>query len=161
MRFKQLCAGIAAGVCLAGTILPVGAFAEESTQKTYTTGLFTYGYVDGGLEICGVDTSTLSATIPAETDGNRIVGIADGAFYGCTNLKTAIVDTKHVGMSCFKGCKNLTTVVFRQPYVLVRSYAFYGCKKLGSVYMQNDDALDISCLGNCYLKDAPKTIMEG
>ena len=87
--------------------------------------------------------------------------IGNEAFYGCTNLKTAIVDTKHVGMSCFKGCKNLTTAVFRQPYVLVRSYAFYGCKKLGSVYMQNDDALDISCLGNCYLKDAPKTIMEG
>lgn len=86
--------------------------------------------------------------------------IGNEAFYGCTNLKTVIIDTKNVGMSCFKGCKNLTTVVFRQPYVLVRSYAFYGCKKLEFVYMQNDDALDISCLGNCYLKDAPKTILE-
>lgn len=86
--------------------------------------------------------------------------IGNEAFYGCTNLKTVIIDTKHVGMSCFKDCKNLTTVVFRQPYVLVRSYAFYGCRKLWSVYVQNDDALDISCLGNCYLKDAPKTILE-
>ena len=85
--------------------------------------------------------------------------IGNEAFCGCTNLQTVIIDTRHVGMSCFKDCKNLTTVVFRQPYVLVRSYAFYGCKKLGSVYM-NGDALDISCLGNCYLKYAPKTIME-
>ena len=86
--------------------------------------------------------------------------LGNEAFYGCTNLKTAIIDTKHVGMSCFKDCRNLTTIVFRQPYVLVRSYAFYGCKKLEFVYAQNDDALDISCLGNCYLKDAPKTVLE-
>ena len=87
--------------------------------------------------------------------------IGNEAFCGCTNLQTVIIDTKDVGMSCFKDCKNLTTVVFwQQPYVLVRSYAFYGCRRLEFVYTQNDDALDISCLGNCYLKDAPKLILE-
>ncbi|MBQ4465445.1 MAG: leucine-rich repeat domain-containing protein [Oscillospiraceae bacterium] len=137
MRFKQLCAGIAAGACLAGTLLPIGAFAEESTQKTYTTGLFTYGYVDGGLEICGVDTSTLSATIPAESDGYKIVGIADGAFYGCTNLESVTLSEglQYIGRHAFSGCEKLRKLDIPDSVTTLGGNTFSGCVSLEELHL--------------------------
>ena len=137
MQIIQRCAGILAGLCLTGMLLPGTAFAEETTQKTYNDGIFTFGYVQGGVELCGVESSTLAVSLPAETDGYKIVGIADGAFYGCTKLESVELSDglQYIGRHAFSGCEKLRKIDIPDSVQTIGGNAFSGCASLESIHL--------------------------
>ena len=139
MQFHKMIAGIAAGLlCMTSAVLPV--FAEETTQeekKTYEDGMFTYAYVDGGVELSACDTTALSVTLPAETDGRKIVGIADGAFYSCANLQSVTLSDglTYIGRYAFSGCESLQSVTIPDTVTEIGANTFSGCFALETLHL--------------------------
>lgn len=134
MHIKQWIAALAAGMfCI---LMPVSASAQE-TAETYTDGMFTFAYTEGGVELCGCDTSALSVKLPAETDGYKITGIADGAFYGCTNLSSVELSDgiTYIGSYAFAGCESLTKLTIPESVETIGESAFRGCLSLERLHL--------------------------
>ncbi len=156
MHWRQPIAALAAGACLLLN-MPFDA-SEEGEQKTYTDGMFTFGYTDGGVELVGVESTVLSVRLPAETDGRRIVGIADGAFYGCNNLETAFLPDglKYIGRHAFSGCENLRSLEIPDTVETIGANALSGCFLLESLHLP--DKLREIPEGLCYTCANLKTV---
>ena len=76
------------------------------------------------------------------------VGVTNGTylgwFFGIENkelpnsLTTVIVtNTTAIGLSCFKGCTNLTNIVLPNSLTLIGAYAFEGCTGLATINIPN------------------------
>ena len=65
--------------------------------------------------------------------------IHDGAFYGCTGLKTVIFPdgVQSIGYKTFSNCTNLESVVIYECIKSISVMAFYGCASLQSVVLPN------------------------
>lgn len=139
MQIRKILAVLAAGMLC--TALPAaGLYAaaeEEETQKTYTDGMFTFGYTDGGVELVGCDTGALSVKIPAETDGYKIVGIGDGAFYSCANLVSVEMtdNIRYIGRYAFSGCESLTSLTIPDSVQTIGANAMSGCYTLETLHL--------------------------
>ena len=70
------------------------------------------------------------------TDGS-VTNIAESAFAGYTSLRTIAIpdNVTSIGWSSFKGCINLTTIIFGENSKLtsIGKYAFNGCSGLTSI----------------------------
>ena len=81
-------------------------------------------------------------------------GIADGAFYYRTRLKSLIVpnSVKYIGKCAFDGCEGLTTVSIGESVEIIDSSAFRNCYSLKSLTLPNS----VTCIGDdafsCYPK---------
>lgn len=63
-----------------------------------------------------------------------VTGIGESAFSECIRLKTASVQCScRIGKYCFRGCKNLTNVIFGNNVTRIGYGAFLSCYKLPSV----------------------------
>lgn len=159
MSIRKLSAILLSGMLLTCTAaLPAsasrlegnGAASNGKNGETYDDGMFTFAYVDGGVELCGVDTSALAVRLPDETDGRRIVGIADGAFYGCTSLESVQFGkyVSYIGESAFAGCESLHSVTIPDSVERIGKNAFSGCIYLESLTLP--EGLTVIPDGLCY-----------
>ena len=129
--------------------LPV--FAEEAdTPKTYSDGMFTFAYVDGGVALYSVQNTAVSVLIPEDTDGRKIVEISDGAFYGCSSLESVTIgaNVRSIGKSAFAGCSSLTKVTVPENIQTIGENAFSGCTSLSTLELP-DNLTEIPD-GMCY-----------
>ena len=119
---------------LGGQAVPV--FAQEAaTPETYSDGMFTFAYVDGGVALYSVQTTAISVSIPEDTDGRKIVEISDGAFYGCSSLQSVTIggNVKSIGKSAFAGCSSLEKVIVPDNVQTIGDNAFSGCTALSTL----------------------------
>lgn len=135
MHWRRPIAALAASVCLLA-VMPSAVSAEDE-QKTYNDGMFTFGYVDGGVELVNVESTALSVRLPAETDGRRIVGVADGAFYNCSNLESVTLPEglKYIGKHAFSGCENLRKVDIPDTVETIGANALSACVALRELHL--------------------------
>lgn len=134
MHIKQWITTLAAGMLC---ILPCLPASAQESGETYTDGMFTFAYTEGGVELCGCDTSAFSVKLPAETDGYKVVGIADGAFYGCTSLDSVELSDgiTYIGRYAFAGCESLTKLTIPETVETIGGNAFSGCLSLESLHL--------------------------
>jgi len=137
MTIKKLLAVCLSGMLMLGTAAVLPVWAEEETDtgttlETYEDGMFTFAYVDGGVQLYACDTSALAVKIPAQTNGYDIVSIGSGAFYGCTDLMSVTIgeNVKSIGDSAFMDCYALKKVTIPDNVESIGNYAFMSCKKL-------------------------------
>ena len=68
-------------------------------------------------------------------DEYRVIGIADGAFSGCSEL--TVIETpasvEYVGSRAFVNCHKLSAVVFDDGLLRIGDYAFNGCRGLMNI----------------------------
>ena len=152
MQIQKILAALAAGMLCAAPLaagIPAAA-EEEATQKTYSDGMFTFGYTDGGVELVGCDAGTLSVKLPAETDGYKIVGIADGAFYGCSQMVSVELsdNIRYIGNYAFAGCEKLTSLTIPDSVETIGENALSGCITLQKLHLP--DKLTEIPEGMCY-----------
>ena len=129
--------------------LPV--FAEDTTTpKTYSDGMFTFAYVDGGVALYSVQNTAVSVLIPEDTDGRKIVEISDGAFYGCSSLESVTIgaNVRSIGKSAFAGCSSLYKVTIPDNVKSIGENAFSGCTSLSTLELP--DGLTEIPDGMCY-----------
>ena len=81
---------------------------------------------------------------------DTVTEIADGAFAGCINLKTAdILNIQSVGAEAFAGCEALEEVKVSNTLTAVGAAAFKGCKVLEELDLCGISALSDECLMEC------------
>jgi len=66
---------------------------------------------------------------------NNIVGIGPSAFADTSISILDLSNVKYIGDSSFKGCKNLSEIVFSPSIKSVGEYAFEGCDNLNSIFL--------------------------
>lgn len=106
-------------------------------QASAFDGTAWYNNQPEGLVYAGNVAYKYKGTMPTGTqitimDGT--VGIADGAFSGCSGLTSAKipVSLKDIGRSAFRSCSNLTSINIPENVTSIGKYAFYGCSSLTS-----------------------------
>lgn len=125
-------------------LMPLSAFAAEpefTEGETFTVEELDNGYkdtytftLDGGTaKLTHFDTTApvagADAVIPSPAKGYSVTSIGDGAFYGCTRLKTVILpdSIKSIGTAAFCNCTNLTTVDLGNSVETIDESAFALC----------------------------------
>lgn len=169
LNIRKLLASLCAGavLCVSGAMPVYAETAEtqpETKPETYEDGMFTFAYVDGGVELYACDSSALAVNIPETTDGYKIVSIGASAFYGCQNLKSVVLsdNIQKIGEAAFMGCSNLIKINVPESVEEIGNYAFYGCSSLESIDLPDQlTAIPEGMFYNCeYLQtvDIPENV---
>ena len=132
-----------------------------NAPKGRIEGDFVLGKPDDVKTLVGYLGSAITATLPADYDGenyvigsnafrarttlasveipNSVTSIGSSAFYGCTGLTGIEIPNSvtNIGSSAFYGCTKLTGVVIPNSVTSIGSSAFSGCSKLRSVELPN------------------------
>lgn len=129
---KKLIAVSAAALTLLAAV-PAAAGAAD----TFTENGVTYEYtVSGGKAvITSAEGAKGEVTIPAEIDGNAVTAIGEGAFFGATELESAILPEglESIGDSAFMGCLHITEITIPDSVTSIGKSAFMSCTDLTSV----------------------------
>lgn len=116
-----------ADVSDAATTFDVVAQSADDVQ-------FTYEASGGEVYITGVASSTpgMSLVIPESIDGNAVVGIAEDAFRGNTDIVSVTLPSTltQIESNAFYGCTSLVSVDFPDNLQSIGFAAFYGCSSL-------------------------------
>ena len=112
------------------SIIPFAAGAE-------TSGSFEYDVLyDGNASITKyIDNGSKAVTVPSAIDGYKVTKIGDGAFRGCTGLKSVTIPSSVtvIGERAFYGCTGLKSVTIPSSVTVIGECAFSGCTGLTSV----------------------------
>ncbi len=123
------CTGLES-VVIGNSVTSIGdvAFSHTAWYNNQPNGLVYAGKVL--YEYKGTMPSNTSITIK---DGT--LGIADGAFWGCSGLTSITIPNSvtNIGSSAFNGCTGLKSVIIPSSVENIGSYAFSGCTGLKSV----------------------------
>lgn len=100
------------------------AFNDSALYKNAENGV-----AYAGNWIVGCDNTKANGTIIID---NGTVGIANYAFYKCTNISGVKIpdSVKTIGRSAFYQCTNLASVTLPSELEIIADYTFYGCTKL-------------------------------
>ncbi len=114
-------------------------FVADGTVMTYQDVRYRLTS-NGKAEICGYTDEKSSITIPSEISGHDVTRIADGAFEGCTSLKSLLnwADLEYIGAFAFKGCTGLKDISIPGETTYIGESAFEGCTSLKTVIMWGD-----------------------
>ena len=119
-------------------IKPIGGDSGDSGQ-TLTFGYFEYIFNEtlGGLEITKYTGKEEIVNIPAEIDGERVLGIGDNAFQMIAKIKSINIPdgVKRIGESAFYYCPDLTTVEIPESVTEIGKSAFAGCDYITSIVL--------------------------
>ena len=109
----------------AGNAAQLGDFAYEVTGSTITI----TKYAGGGGDVA----------IPATIDGLPVARIGEGAFYGCTALKslTLPASVTLIGDNAFHQCFYLTSVTLPSGVRSIGDGAFSSCTRLTNIALPN------------------------
>ena len=71
---------------------------------------------------------------------DKVVGIGDGAFWGCENLTDAIIGNgvEFIGHSAFSDCAKLTNLVIPEGVSELGPYSFRRCREIRGVYFKGN-----------------------
>lgn len=90
--------------------------------------------------------------IPTSVDGQKIAGIASGAFMGCKEITSVDIrpDTIIIYSDTFSGCSKLSKVTLPRSLTNIGSNAFYGCIALSGIYLpDNITKIDSGAFNGC------------
>lgn len=106
--------------------LDFSAYAEGADDFVYES------FDDGTVMITGYTGTEETVYVPNTIYGNKVLGIANYAFFGCENLKSITISSEIevVGEYAFSQCTNLTDVNLGTGMLELGSYAFEGCYSL-------------------------------
>lgn len=106
--------------------LDFSAYAEGVDDFTYEA------FDEGTVLITGYTGTEETVYVPNTIYGNKVLGIANYAFFGCENLKSITISSEIevVGEYAFSQCTNLTDVNLGTGMLELGSYAFEGCYSL-------------------------------
>lgn len=106
--------------------LDFSAYAEGVDDFTYEA------FDEGTVLITGYTGTEETVYVPNTIYGNKVLGIANYAFFGCENLKSITISSEieAVGEYAFSQCTNLTDVNLGTGMLEIGSYAFEGCYSL-------------------------------
>ena len=80
--------------------------------------------------------------------------ICISAFQNCPYLKYVYfdIDTKLTAIPsyCFQNCVTLFTIKISKLIISLGDYSFYNCSSLGSIVLNKNTSLSISCFEKCY-----------
>ena len=94
------------------------------------------GYVGKWIVSC----NTVSSQVTLRDD---VIGIADGAFYGCSIYSINIPNTViYIGEAAFQHCENLESIIMGNGIKSIGQTAFLLCTSLTSIYITDLDAWD-------------------
>ena len=100
-----------------------------------------YRQVSGGVEVyaTGKESLTERVEIPSTHDGYHVVGIAEKAFFGFSNLKEVVIADdsyiEYIGAQAFDQCSSLKSFVVPETVTSIGKYAFASSPKLEYLYI--------------------------
>ena len=138
----------------------------------YSKGLAFELNSDGTYTVTGIGTCANSELyIPPTFEGAPVVGIAEGAFEGITDLTSVILpdSVKSIGASAFQGCTNLAKITLPDGITEIGALAFEGTKYYTTNSNWKNNVLYIgkhliaakpAITGTCTVKDGTLTIAD-
>lgn len=143
MKIKGLIPAFFAAAVLA--LCPLGVCTAEGQQNavsesapelyendTFTDQVLTYNKAKGGVYVTKCTSGATSVTVAEKIDGYTILGIYDGAFSECTELRSVEIaeGIGYIGEGAFFGCENLEKIKLPEGITEIPKQCFTGCIKL-------------------------------
>ncbi len=92
-----------------------------------------------GVKLVGGWAVGYDKTLSGNLSLSGVRGIAEGAFMGCSELRTVIIrdSVTSIGMGAFDGCSELRTVIIRDSVTSIGMGAFDGCSRLTTIVVDS------------------------
>lgn len=107
---------------------PTGSTPSDNQQNEEPKQAWLVKEIDGGVEIIGVNDSSISGIceIPSQINGKAVVSIGYKAFADCNYLTTVIIpaSVKSIGINAFLPCDKLADIYIASENISISSNAF-------------------------------------
>ena len=121
------------------SLVPMSALADKSSTVAYAVerGNIYFNKATGTITDC--DESVTKAIIPAEIDGVAVTSIGVSAFRNCTSLASIVIPNSvtSIGSSAFSDCTSLASIAIPDSVTSIDFCAFQGCTSLVSIDIPN------------------------
>ena len=137
MKFHRLLSLILCAVLLLGA-LPGKGHAEDAITWSLEGGALSISG-SGQMQFSKIPWQDHLEEIQTVRMDEGIVSLQDGAFAGCTGLRSVTLpkNLRYIGSSAFEGCTSLSWITFPTGLVGIGERAFAGCTKLTSAFVPN------------------------
>ena len=137
MKFHRLLSLILCAVLLLGA-LPGKGHAEDAITWSLEGGALSISG-SGQMQFPKIPWQDHLEEIQTVRMDEGIVSLQDGAFAGCTGLRSVTLpkNLRYIGSGAFEGCTSLSWITFPTGLVGIGERAFAGCTKLTSAFVPN------------------------
>lgn len=137
MKFHRLLSLILCAMLLLGA-LPGKGHAEDAITWSLEGGALSISG-SGQMQFSKIPWQDHLEEIQTVRMDEGIVSLQDGAFAGCTGLRSVTLpkNLRYIGSGAFEGCTSLSWITFPTGLVGIGERAFAGCTKLTSAFVPN------------------------